>query len=96
MRITRRGPASAAEISAAGEAYLPRKKSGEPISTYALGQAAQRGGRRPANFWFYALQQIYAAQRNMLTGRGDKRGLLELTVLDIVANKSPSYALKDA
>jgi DNA polymerase-3 subunit delta len=96
MRITRRGPASAAEISASGEAYLPRKKSGEPISTYALGQAAQRGGRRPANFWFYALQQIYAAQRNMLTGRGDKRGLLELTVLDIVANKSPSYALKDA
>ena len=96
MRITRRGPASAAEISPAGEAYLPRKKSGEPISTYALGQATQRGSRRPARFWFGALGLLYAAQRNMLTGRGDKRGLLELTVLDIVANKSPSYALKDA
>jgi DNA polymerase-3 subunit delta len=92
MRITRRGPASAAEISAAGEAYLPRKKTGEPISTYALGKAAQRAQHRPARFWFHALEILYTAEQNMLTGRGDKRGLLELAVLEIVAGKSPSYA----
>jgi DNA polymerase-3 subunit delta len=96
MRITRRGPASAAEVSAAGEAYLPRKKSGEPISTYALGKAAQRAQHRPARFWFHALEILYAAEQNMLTGRGDKRGLLELAVLEIVAGKSPSYAVQDA
>jgi DNA polymerase-3 subunit delta len=96
MRLTRRGPSSAAEISPAGEAYLPRKKTGEPISTYALGQAAQRGQRRPAKFWFDALQRLYATQRDMVTGRGDKRGLLELAVLEIVADKAPSYALKEA
>ena len=52
MRLARRGYASAAEVSPAGEAYLPRKKSGEPISTYALGQAAQRAQhrRRPSGF----------------------------------------------
>jgi DNA polymerase-3 subunit delta len=91
MRLTRRGPSSAAEVSSAGEKYLPRKKTGEPISTYALGQAAQRGQRRPAKFWFDALERLHATQRSMLTGRGDKRGLLELAVLEIVADKAPSY-----
>jgi DNA polymerase-3 subunit delta len=85
MHLTRRGPASAAEVSPAGEAYLPRKKSGEPISTYALGQAAQRAAHRPARFWFRALDTLYITARNMLTGRGEKRGLLELAVLEIVA-----------
>jgi DNA polymerase-3 subunit delta len=96
MRLARRGPSSTAELTAAGEAYLPRKKTGEPISTYALGQAAQRGQRRPARFWFSALHRLYAAQRHMLTGRGDKRGLLELAVLEIVADKRASYALKES
>jgi DNA polymerase-3 subunit delta len=96
MHLTRRGPASAAEVSAAGEAYLPRKKSGEPISTYALGQAAQRAQHHPARFWFHALEILYAAEQKMLTGRGEKRGLLELAVLEIVAGKSRSYVVKDA
>jgi hypothetical protein len=96
MRLARRGPSSTAELTAAGEAYLPRKKTGEPISTYALGQAVQRSQRRPAHFWFNSLQRLYAAQRNMLTGRGDKRGLLELAVLEIVADKRASYALKES
>lgn len=96
MSITRRGPASAAEVSAAGEAYLPRKKSGEPISTYALGQAAQRAQHRPSQFWFRALEILYLAEQGMLTGRGEKRGLLELAVLEIVAGKSTSYAAQVA
>jgi hypothetical protein len=52
-----------------------------------LGQAAQRSQRRPAQFWFAALRRLHATQRHMLTGRGDKRGLLELAVLEIVADK---------
>ncbi|HEX4139902.1 MAG TPA: DNA polymerase III subunit delta, partial [Candidatus Methylacidiphilales bacterium] len=39
LRINR-GSFASAEVSPDGAAYLPRKKSGEPISTYALGQAA--------------------------------------------------------
>ncbi len=68
-----------------GQAYLPRKKSGEPISTYALGQAAQRSQHRPTRFWFQALALIYQAQKEMLTGESDKRRALELVVLEIVA-----------
>jgi len=90
MQFARRGYASAAEISPAGEAYLPRKKSGEPISTYALGQAAQRAQHRPSPFWFHALEILYTAEQKMLTGRGEKRGLLELAVLEIVAGHSTS------
>jgi DNA polymerase-3 subunit delta len=84
MRLTR-GSFTSAEVSAAGEAYLPRKKSGEPISTYALGQAAQRSQHHPASTWFRALALIYQAQREMLTGESDKRRALECVVLEIVA-----------
>ncbi len=80
-----RGGFSSAQVSDAGAAYLPRKKSGEPISTYALGQAAQRSQHRPARFWFRALSLIYKAQKEMLTGESDKRRALELVVLEIVA-----------
>jgi DNA polymerase-3 subunit delta len=79
------GRFASAEVSPEGVAYLPRKKSGEPISTYALGQAALRSQRRPARFWFSALAAIYRAQREMLTGESDKRRALELVVLEIVA-----------
>jgi DNA polymerase-3 subunit delta len=79
------GRFASAEVSAEGSAYLPRKKSGEPISTYSLGQAAQRAKRKPAKFWFAALATIYRAQREMLTGESDKRRALELVVLEIVA-----------
>jgi len=84
LRLSR-GSFTSAEVSPEGQAYLPRKKSGEPISTYALGQAAQRSQHRPARFWFHALSLIYQAQREMLTGESDKRRALELVVLEIVA-----------
>jgi DNA polymerase-3 subunit delta len=79
------GRFASAEVSPEGTTYLPRKKSGEPISTFALGQAAQRSRRRPSRFWFAALAAVYRAQREMLTGERDKRRALELVVLEIVA-----------
>ena len=85
LRLVSRGSFSSAEVSPAGEAYLPRKKSGEPISTYALGQAAQNGRHRSASSWFKALALIYQAQREMLSGQGDKRRTLEWVVVEIVA-----------
>jgi DNA polymerase-3 subunit delta len=84
MRLNR-GAFTSAEVTPEGQAYLPRKKSGEPISTYALGQAAQRSQHRPTRFWLQALARIYQAQREMLTGESDKRRALELVVLEIVA-----------
>ncbi len=84
VRLTR-GSFVSAEVSAEGQAYLPRKKSGEPISTYSLGQAAQRSQHRPAQFWFQALATIYQTQKEMLTGESDKRRALELAILEIVA-----------
>ncbi|MCE0482668.1 MAG: DNA polymerase III subunit delta [Methylacidiphilales bacterium] len=84
LRLSR-GSFVSADVTAVGAAYLPRKKSGEPISTYALGQAAQRSQHRPARFWFRALSLLHQAQKEMLTGESDKRRTLELLVLDIVA-----------
>jgi DNA polymerase-3 subunit delta len=84
LRLSR-GSFASAEVSPEGQAYLPRKKSGEPISTYALGQAAQRSQHRPARFWFRALALIFRTQKEMLTGESDKRRALELLVLEIVA-----------
>ena len=88
LRTINRGSFTSAEVSPAGEAYLPRKKSGEPISTYALGQAAERTRKRPATFWFEALALAYQAQREMLSGVGDKRRTLERVVLEMVAGAS--------
>jgi DNA polymerase-3 subunit delta len=84
MRVANRGSFVSAEVTPEGQAYLPRKKTGEPISTYALGQAAQRARQRPVSFWFDALGLIYRAQKEMLTGQGDKRRTLEWAVLEIV------------
>jgi DNA polymerase-3 subunit delta len=80
-----RGTFTSAVVSPEGQAYLPRKKTGEPISTYAIGQVAQRSQHRPTSFWFHALALIYQAQKEMLTGESDKRRALELAVLEIVA-----------
>jgi DNA polymerase-3 subunit delta len=88
LRVADRGSFVSAEVSPAGEPYLPRKKSGEPISTYALGQAAQRSRQRPASFWAGALRLIYRAQKEMLTGQSDKRRTLEGVVLEIVAGRN--------
>jgi DNA polymerase-3 subunit delta len=85
MRLGR-GSFASAEVSPEGQAYLPRKKSGEPISTYALGQAAQRSQHRPAAYWFETLAKIYQTQKEMLTGESDKRRALESAVLEIVAS----------
>jgi DNA polymerase-3 subunit delta len=85
LRVQNRGSFTSAEVTSSGEAYLPRKKTGEPISTYSLGQAAQRSQKRPTEFWFQALAVIYRAQKEMLTGQGDKVRTLELAVLEIVA-----------
>jgi DNA polymerase-3 subunit delta len=85
LRVVNRGSFTSAEVAPEGEACLPRKKSGEPISTYSLGQAVQQSRARPAAFWFRALSFIYQAQREMLSGQGDKRRTLEWVVLEIVA-----------
>jgi DNA polymerase-3 subunit delta len=76
---------NSAKVLPAGEGYLPRKKTGEPISAYTLGQVAQRSRERAAAFWFQALDCLYRAQKQMLTGQADKRRTLELAVLEIVA-----------
>jgi DNA polymerase-3 subunit delta len=84
LRVANRGSFVSADVTPEGQAYLPRKKTGEPISTYALGQAAQRARQRPTAFWFEALGLAYRAQKEMLTGQGDKRRTLEWAVLEIV------------
>ncbi|MEI9999043.1 MAG: hypothetical protein WDO13_07685 [Verrucomicrobiota bacterium] len=88
------GPYASAVVAPEGAAYLPRKKSGEPISPYLLGQAAQRSQGRPASFWFAALGTLYRAQREMLTGASDKRRALELAVLEIVTDSPKARSPK--
>jgi DNA polymerase-3 subunit delta len=84
LRLANRGSFMSAEVTPDGEAYLPRKKGGDSISTYALGQAAQRARQKPASFWFEALGLVYQAQKEMLTGVSDKRRTLEWVVLEMV------------
>jgi DNA polymerase-3 subunit delta len=73
-----------AELSPKAEDLLPRKKSGEAISSYNLGMVAQKIGKTPARHWFRAVDTLHHALRQMLSGQGDKARLLELAVLEIV------------
>ena len=91
------GPARAHRSPPRARPTCRGRKPARSISTYSLGHAAARAQHRPARFWFAALQRLlHGALRDMVTGRGDKRGLLEIAVLEIVADKSPSYVSKDA
>jgi DNA polymerase III delta subunit len=80
-----RGSFASADVTPEGAAYLPKKKSGDPISTYALGQAARRSQHRSSASWFQSLARLYQTQREMLRGESDKRRALELAVLEIVS-----------
>jgi len=80
LHLTGRGT----DVSPAATPYLPRKKDGETVSTYALGQTALRSQHHGSAFWFRALARLFDAQRTMLAGAGDHRRTLELAVLEIV------------
>ena len=85
LKVVSRGSYHSAEVAPAGEAYLPRKKDGEAISTYALGQAARQSQRRPAQFWMEALETLYRAHQQIVSGQVDRQRILEWVVLEIVA-----------
>ncbi len=84
MRVTNRGNYVSAELMGDADAFLPKKKSGESISTFALGKATASAARKPSAFWVAALGESYKAYRKMITGVGDKRRVLEQLVLEIV------------
>ncbi len=80
------GRFASAEVSPEGTAYLPRKKSGEPISNDSLGQAAQRGPAQTCAFLVCgAGGNLPRPAGNAHRRKGDKRRALELVVLEIVA-----------
>jgi DNA polymerase III subunit delta len=86
MRLTKRGPFTNVELTPEGEAILPRKKTGEPISTFNLGNVAQKSSRKPAKFWFQAIEILHRACREMLSGTADKVRTLEFAVMELCAD----------
>ncbi len=54
LRLSR-GSFTSAEVSPEGQAYLPRKKSGEPISTYSLARRPSAASTAPPTFGFRPL-----------------------------------------
>lgn len=85
MKLSRRGTFTNVELSAAGEALLPRKKSGEPISTFNLGNVVSKSQHRPAKFWFRAIEILHRAYRHIIGGTADKVRTLEFAVLELCA-----------
>jgi hypothetical protein len=73
------------ELKPEGEAVLPRKKTGETISTYNLGQVLQKSQHRPAKFWFNALDILHRAYRHILSGTADKVRTLEFAIIELCA-----------
>jgi DNA polymerase-3 subunit delta len=83
MRLVRKGNFVNAELTAEGESLLPRKKTGEATSSFLLAKVAERARRKPAAYWFHALEKVYQAQRQLLTSAGDKTRILESAVMAV-------------
>ena len=77
------GRFSKLSVTAAGEALLPRKKSGETTSLFLLTKIAEKTKRKPALFWRQAVDRLYQTHRQLLTTGGDKRLILEQLVISL-------------
>lgn len=85
MKVTKRGNFTNVDLTPAGEALLPRKKSGEPISSFNLGNVVQKSQHKPAKFWFRAIEVLHRAYRHIIGGTADKVRTLEFAVIELCA-----------
>lgn len=83
LRVAKRGNFVNVELTPEGEALLPRKKSGEPISTYNLGQVVQKSQHKPARFWVRSIETLHRAYRHIIGGTADKVRTLEFAVIEL-------------
>lgn len=85
LRVVPKGSFTSAELSPQGEAYLPRKKSGDTISTWELGNICQKSRHKPSGFWIAAVEVLHHVNRQIVTGAADKQRALEWAVLQLTA-----------
>ena len=81
LRLMPRG----ADVAPEAECYLPRKKSGETVNTWQLGQVCQKSRHKASAFWIAAVETLHHANRQIVTGVVDKRRALELAVLQLTS-----------
>jgi DNA polymerase III subunit delta len=74
-----------ADVAAAGIDFLPRKKSGETVNLWQLGQVAQKSKGRSAHFWLRAVDHLFRVNQQLVTGAVDKERALELLTLELAA-----------
>ncbi len=82
-RLSGGGRFTKLEVTAEGEAMLPKKKSGETVNLFMLSKVAEKSRRRPAAFWTGAVERVYQANRKLLTSAGDKRQVLESLIMSL-------------
>jgi len=85
LRITPKGNFVSVDLDPRAEAYLPRKKSGETINTWQLGNICQKSRKRPAAFWIEAVEILHRTNKQIVTGAADKQRALELAVLQLTS-----------
>jgi DNA polymerase-3 subunit delta len=85
MRLVPRGEFPQAVLDPKAEDYLPRKKSGEAISSFQLGLAARYASRKSLRSWVEALEKLYQTHYRMLRGLVDKEEALQLLVIELCA-----------
>ncbi|SDU16709.1 DNA polymerase III, delta subunit [Verrucomicrobium sp. GAS474] len=85
LRLVPKGNFMNVQLSPEAEAYLPRKKSGETVNTWQLGQVCQKSRKRPASFWVKAIDLLHRVHRQIVTGQADKQRAIELAVLELTA-----------
>lgn len=85
LKLSTRGSFVNAEVKPEAEVYLPRKKSGETVNLWQLGQVAQKSQSRPSRFWLRAVDKVYQLNLQLVTGVVEKERALELLTLELAA-----------
>jgi len=85
LKSVQKGRYKSFQVAEEGTALLPKKKNGEPISAFNLGRVAELSRHRPAAHWMRAVDLLFQANRDVISGTVDKVRAVELAVYQIAA-----------
>lgn len=83
LRPVQKGRYRSFQVAEEGQALLPKKKNGDPISAFNLGRVAEISQHKPAAHWMKAVDLLYQTNREILAGTVDKIRAVELAVYKI-------------
>lgn len=85
LRLTSRGRFVSADVTPEGQVFLPKKKSGEPVSAFQIAKVAQLSVHQPATHWMRAVAAVHRVWMELISGAADKPRAVEGLIVRLTA-----------